>query len=67
MADKQRATATGKRKGKVTAEKNEEGKKKRCTSKAMSKKERSSLTKFLQCLDPKILVSEIQRDALFRL
>ena len=64
MADKQRATATGKCKGKVTTEKNEEGKKKRCTSKAMSKKERSGLAKFFQCLDPKILVSEMQRDVL---
>jgi len=40
------------------------GQKKHCTSKAMSKKERSGLMKFLQCLDPKILASKIQHDAL---
>lgn len=69
MADKQRATrgATAesrKHKGKVTTEKNEESKKKRCTSKAMCKKDRTGLMKSLQCLDPKILVNEMQRDVL---
>ena len=69
MADKQRATRgatveSRKRKGKVTTEKNEESKKKRCTSKAMCKKDRTDLMKSLQCLDPTILVNEMQRDVL---
>ena len=67
MAEKQRATQgatteSRKCKRKVTTEKNEESKKKRCTSKAMCKKDRTGLMESLQCLHPKILVKEMQRD-----
>ena len=70
MADKQRvtrgATESRKRKGKIASENSEESKKKRCTSKAIGKKDRSGLNlmKFLQCIDSKILVDEMQRDVL---
>ena len=68
MADKQRvtrgATESRKRKGKIASEKSEESKKKRCTSKAIGKKDRSGLMKSLQCIDSKILVDEMQRDVL---
>ena len=53
-----------KRKGKVTTEKNEESKKKHCTSKAMCKKDQTDLMKSLQYLNPKILVNEMQRDVI---
>ena len=68
MADKQRvtrgATESRKRKGKIASEKSEESKKKRCTSKAISKKDSSGLMKSLQCIDSKILVDEMQHDVL---
>ena len=57
------ASAARKRKRKKCDEKDEGSQpKKRCTSKAMTKKDRSNLTKSLQCLDVKILLDEIQRD-----
>ena len=46
----------------MTTEKNEESKKKRCTSKAMCKKDCTGLMESLQCLHQKILVNEMQRD-----
>ena len=67
MAENQRAiqgiTAESRKcKRKVTTEKNEESKKKCCTSKAMCIKDRMGLMESLQCLNPKILVNEMQRD-----
>ena len=74
MAEKQGASAGKKRKrnetnaGKKCAEKSttdgesKGNKKKRCISKAMSKKMREDLSKSLQCLEPKMLVEEMKRD-----
>ena len=68
MTDNHQSTArgaAGKRKGRKTVDSDEVSKpKKRCTSKAMTKKDRSNLTKSLQCLDVKILMDEMQRDVL---
>ena len=67
MAKKQRATRgvtaeSRKHKGKVTTENNEESKRKRCTFKMMCKKDHMGFIESLQCLYPKILVNEMQRD-----
>ena len=54
LGDKQRVTRgvteSRKCKGKIATEKSEESKKKRCTSKAISKKNRSGLMKSPQCI-----------------
>ena len=67
MAKKQRATRgvtaeSRKHKGKVTTENNEESKRKHCTFKMMCKKDHMGFIESLQCLYPKILVNEMQRD-----
>ena len=67
MAKKQRTirgvtAESRKHKGKVTTEKNEESKRKRCTFKMMCKKDHTGFIESLQCLYPEILVNEMRCD-----